>query len=538
MLKTVRSRILFFAFLSAFALSAVAVLAWLAIATSERAAEQLIKDRLTESWLLNDFEQDLRQLQDLSYKIKGQVMLWDEITTEYQKLSTSLSTHWQAIGNSPDLNDWAAEQQENFDGVSAYVDKLGESIGQKSYYQAGRVVDFDLFPAVEPMLGGIVARQTASRNRIDTESTDLLVYLNDQKQLIAAGSAIFIVIIGVITLWLRKTVIVRLQQVAADLVRMDEQSDLSNPPRMKGSDEVAGVTSALAHLVSRFEVFIGDIRKASASLTERSIGLDDQARALEKTSETTYQQIRDVTSSMAVIGDQASFIDQAAEESATTLIASVTANSDIQEGLRKSEQAADRTVDVIGQVSDSIQVLSDSSSKIEQVIGVIADIAEQTNLLALNAAIEAARAGEHGRGFAVVADEVRTLSRRTSDSTGEIRQWVADLMSGVNGVDHLLADMTAAGEDNRHTINELREHLSLMDKRFSELEASSQEISASVTRQRDEVGRVGRRSQVLADNADQLVESVTASREVSKALRDESDSMRHLIARFRISEQV
>ncbi|GGY73392.1 methyl-accepting chemotaxis protein [Marinobacter zhanjiangensis] len=535
MLRTVRSRILFFSFLSVFALSTLALLSWSIIIKAENAAEQLIQNRLTESWLLNDLEQDLRHLQDLSYKVKGQLLLWDEIEGEFASLSESIPDKWRAIERNPQLGQWAAEQAAVFEPVLLYMEKLKKGIDEKSYYQAGKAVDFDLFPALSPMLESISEREVASRARIGQESSELLDYLGSQQTSLITGFVIFLIVIALMTLWLRKIVIIRLQRIEQDLRAMEERSDLANPPEVTGKDEVAGVAAALIRLVGRFEIFIGDIRDVSQSVNERSERLDTQAEELESASQTTRHQIQDVSNSMKSIADQASAIETSTGESRDTIRSAVNANSDIQSGLRKSELAAEHTVDVIGRVSASIQELTESASRIEKVIGVIADIAEQTNLLALNAAIEAARAGEHGRGFAVVADEVRTLSKRTADSTVEIRQWVGDLVAGVNGVDHQITEMKEAGLGNRQTLEELKAHLVSMNHRFSDLERRSASINEALTLQREEIDRVGRRSTELDAHAATLAQSVAGSREVSVALKREALSMRDLTARFRTS---
>ncbi|MBS3805729.1 MAG: hypothetical protein KGY54_14375 [Oleiphilaceae bacterium] len=113
MLKTVRSRILFFSFFSVFALSALALLSWSIIGKAENAAKHLIENRLTESWLLSDLEQDLRHVQDLSYKIKAQLMLWKEIDQEFASLSVSIPAKWSAIQQNMELNNWANENDDH-----------------------------------------------------------------------------------------------------------------------------------------------------------------------------------------------------------------------------------------------------------------------------------------------------------------------------------------------------------------------------------------------------------------------------------------
>ncbi|WP_375176832.1 methyl-accepting chemotaxis protein [Marinobacter mobilis] len=535
MLRTVRSRIFFFSTLSVSALAVLAFISWAIMSRAERATHHLLSDNLGESWVLNDLESDHRRLQDLAFKIKAQLMLWDEIHAEFGEVAQNLELHWKVANESAPLTAWVRENELTFALIQELVASMGEGIEQESYYRVGQVVDFRLFPAVDPMLDAISRRKAASREQLEVESTRLLVFLERQKFNLLLASAAFLVAIVVITAWLRRTVIVRLQKIERDLRAMDSTSDLTRLPRVSGTDEVAGLGAALTGLVDRFEHFIVDIRGAAASLVLRSEVLEAQAHDVQASSTLTRQQIIDVNQSATVIADQASAIEQATTASDLTVTAAVRRNLEVQQGLRNSEQAAEHAVTVIDRVSDSIQVLNESSSKIEQVIGVIADIAEQTNLLALNAAIEAARAGDQGRGFAVVAEEVRNLSRRTSESTGEIRQWVHDLLDGVGDVGGLLSEMREAGGQNRSYLDALKRHLEGMKSQFEDLEAHSLEISRAVLLQRDEIGRVGRRAQALDASAETLSCNVEQTLDVSEALRDESRIMTELASRFTTS---
>ncbi|MBC7190748.1 methyl-accepting chemotaxis protein [Marinobacter sp.] len=535
MLSTIRSRILFFSFLCITAITALSLLSWSIILKAEGAANQLIEDRLIESWLINDLEQDIRRTQDLSYKIRGQLLLWEDITREFQALSGSIPEKWQAIKENNQLNDWASENQSAFEKVTGYLEQLGDNIAEKSYYQAGRTIDFEMIPALTPLLETISARKKTSRDSLSLESGELLRYLENQQLTILAVSGAFLIAIILFTIWLRSTVIARLQFLERAIKKMDESSDLSSPPLLSGADEVAGVASALSSLLGRIEAFIGDIRNTSMSINQKSERVDKQAEELEQASVTTHRQVENTNQAMALIAAQASAIEKVTHDTENIVSTAVTANASIQNGLKNTEAAADKTVAVIEKATASIDELTNSSAMIEKVIGVIADIAEQTNLLALNAAIEAARAGEYGRGFAVVADEVRTLSKKTTDSTGEIRQWVGNLTQGVKLVDNLISEIKEAGLDNHTTLASLKAQLVSMNEQFSELETFSSRIGEALSLQLDEIEQANRHSAAMSTHSASLTRNVTASREISLALGSEARRMDDLTAHFRTS---
>ncbi|MCA0911588.1 methyl-accepting chemotaxis protein [Marinobacter nauticus] len=533
MLTTVRARILAFALLSVAAVAGLTFIAWMIIAKAEHTSQALVGESLEQSWMLVDLEQDHRLLQDLAYKIKAQLLLWDEIDPLFTELERSIPQHWHEIQQNPGLGTWSRENREHYDRVVALMADMNKGIDHRSYYEVGKIVDFQLFPALEPMLAAITERQRASRDGVTAGASELLTFLAEQQRFLLGGALVFLAVVVAMTLWLRSSVIVRLQAMSRDVSAMEQNADLTKILAVKGRDEVAGVAGAIEQLVRRFEVFVEDVRSAASGLDARSASLDNGAEALQQTSESTRRQISDVAQSMASIADQASQIEQATEHSAATVMHAVNANSEVREGLANSEKGADHTVEVIGRVSESITTLIEATGKIEQVTGVIADIAEQTNLLALNAAIEAARAGEHGRGFAVVADEVRTLSRRTSESTTNIRQWVQDLVVGASNADSLLEDMAGAGEMNRANLHALRAHLEGLAAQFHELQRQSESVQGAVALQRGEIARVGRRTEALGESAETLTRNVEDTRLVSEALRQESVGMRQLIARFR-----
>lgn len=536
MLVTVRARIFFFAFLAVVALAALAAVSWSIIGQASRATDALVDEDLRQSWQLGDLEQDLRALQDLSYQIKAQLLLWDEINPVFEAIRTELPQHWQAVADNPQLEDWAAANEEAFREAQALMEAMAEGIEAKSYYQVGQVVDFRLMPAVGPLLAAIGSEQLERRRTVQSSAENLMGFMERQGGYLVAGSVVFLTVVLLMTLWLRHTVILRLRRTEAALRHMENNADLRHPPVVVGRDEVAGVGTAIAGLVGRVEDFIRDTRKAAVSLDDRARMLEEEAETVQQASRQTRDQITDVSASMEEITTQADNVEAAARESRVTITTAAEGNQRVQGGLQRSEEAADHTVTVIGEVSQAIQVLSSSTDKVEQVVSVIAAIAEQTNLLALNAAIEAARAGEHGRGFAVVADEVRTLSRRTSESTGEIRQWVDDLVGNVEGIERRLQGMHQAGDENRRELMILREHLESLNEYFSRLEGLSQAIDGAILAQRGNIERIGRRSLALTDGAEQLVGSVAQTRKVSDALRLESGAIREIVGRFQVRE--
>ncbi|MDP4549240.1 MULTISPECIES: methyl-accepting chemotaxis protein [unclassified Marinobacter] len=533
---TVRQRLVVF---SGFCLIALSGLAWLSVSVvgeAQKATDRLVREQMSDVWLLTDLDRSHRQLKDLAYKIKAQLLLWNEINEQFEETSGAIRSQWQSALDNPRLQSWAEENMAAHQVVLDLLVALKQPIDEKSYYSAGKVVDFQLHKAVDPMLAGINSQRSVGRQQAHAGSVSLIEFLEQKQYLILAGS--FFVLLGalLLTYWLRRTVTTRLQLIVERLRIMEATSDLSRPLPISGRDEVTAVAQAINGLIAKFSVFVEDVTDAAAALQQRSGNLDAQADDVQTASEHNNRQIHDVVSSMSAITESAGQIERSAEFSRAQVTDAVKGNQDVQALLRESEQAAEHAVEVINRVAGAIEALRGSSEKIENVIGVIADIAEQTNLLALNAAIEAARAGEQGRGFAVVADEVRNLSRRTGESTTQVRQWVGELISQVDGAHGLLGATREAGNSNRETLGILKNHLLELKKTFDELNHFTSDVDEAIAVQRDEIGRVGRRATALGESSESLQQHIGSTKAVSEQLREQSESLRTLIARFQVQK--
>ncbi|BES71251.1 hypothetical protein RE428_22690 [Marinobacter nanhaiticus D15-8W] len=531
---TVRLRLVIF---SGFCLLALAGLAWLSMSVvheAEKATDRLVREEMADVWLLTDLDRSHRQLKDLAYKIKAQLLLWEEINAAFEETSKAINVQWQRAIDNPRMKAWAESHEAEHAAVLELLTQMREGINEQSYYSVGKVVDFQLYPAIDPMLAIIDEQRAAGRLQTDSGSEALLAFLDQQQRYLVVGAVVVLVVILLLTWWLRKTVTTRLQAIASRLRKMESASDLSTPLPISGQDEVTSVALAINGLIDKFKTFVGDVTGAALALQERSASLDEQADAVHRSSANTHSQIKDVVSSMSAITESATQIERSAQDSRQKVTDAVSGNDDVQNQLRESEHAAEHAVDVIGRVATAIEALRGSSEKIEQVISVIADIAEQTNLLALNAAIEAARAGEQGRGFAVVADEVRNLSRRTGESTSQIRQWVSELVEQVDSAHGLLDETRAAGDSNRETLGTLKTHLVALKDTFDDLKHFTNEVDEAIVVQREEIGRVGRRADALGESSQGLEQHVGNTTAVSVQLREQSESLQALIARFQI----
>ncbi|MDP3977725.1 MAG: methyl-accepting chemotaxis protein [Pseudomonas sp.] len=192
------------------------------------------------------------------------------------------------------------------------------------------------------------------------------------------------------------------------------------------------VMGALHNMLGRLTDTIAQVRSAAGELSLSS-------EQLLTTSDSNNQQIRlqssEAEQMATAINQMVATVNEVAGYAASAASATRTADNEVATGNRMVSETAgaiQNLAKILESAAESVQQVSSDSENIEKIIEVITSIAEQTNLLALNAAIEAARAGEHGRGFAVVADEVRSLATRTQDSTREIRGMIGKLQEGAS----------------------------------------------------------------------------------------------------------
>ena len=229
--------------------------------------------------------------------------------------------------------------------------------------------------------------------------------------------------------------------------------------------------------------------------------------------------------------------NEVAQSANRVVVAADSAECSAQQGKSVVEETSLAMEELMQQISSAkprVEELSRNSDNISQILEVITGIAEQTNLLALNAAIEAARAGEQGRGFAVVADEVRNLARRTQDSVVEIRQVIANLQSGTGQV--VQAILTSHQQAN--VTQQRSQQAVVMIEEITRAIATIQEMSNQIEIAIKEQGKVSGEISENINSIRKASEMVTRSAESSSSMLDDLEQLAHhqqlLVSQFKV----
>ncbi|QXH44685.1 methyl-accepting chemotaxis protein [Pseudomonas xanthosomatis] len=246
--------------------------------------------------------------------------------------------------------------------------------------------------------------------------------------IIVSLAVIMLALVAIATL-LTRSIVVPLADAVAVAERV-ATGDLTRDIQVTGRDEPAMLLRALSQMQQSLR---DTLRKIAASSDQLASASEELHSVTEDTSRGLHQQSAEIDQAATAVNQMTAAVEEVANNAVSTADASKGADQTTRDGRDQVNQALSslqHLVDDVTGTSEEIEQLATSANEISRVLDVIGSIAGQTNLLALNAAIEAARAGEAGRGFAVVADEVRALAHRTQQSTAEIEQMIGGIQTG------------------------------------------------------------------------------------------------------------
>ncbi|HFQ5197063.1 TPA: methyl-accepting chemotaxis protein [Vibrio vulnificus] len=355
-----------------------------------------------------------------------------------------------------------------------------------------------------------------------------------QNEAIVTGVVLLLVSAVVMVLTLEHAYRPLLKLKKAVLGLSKGSGDLTARLTVEGGDDLAQISEGFNRFVQSLQGMMLQVSEASQNISSNIVQLNQTAVENEKVLITHSAETDQVVTAITEMS-----------ESARSVAENVTQSNRITEGASKEAKQSleivnnavstvSALVNDVEEMSDRIVSMNQDANKISEVLNVIGEISEQTNLLALNAAIEAARAGEQGRGFAVVADEVRALAARTQNSTTEISEMLSKLLDGTSSVVASMERTKQQCQSTASKTSEVSNSLNLMSGSVRDIDDVSTQIAAATEEQSTVAAELSRNMLAIRDIVTNLVASGRQTVSATESLADSNQELDKLVSNFKL----
>lgn len=434
----------------------------------------------------------------MRYRIRSLEFMLADNGADRQKTQTSLqeidATLRKKVEETRTLTTWEESKAllaEFERAAAAYRDSVMQAVALVNSGRRGEAVQLQntewlrLAGDVTKATKSLMVYATGSVERMGADSEAAAV---QAEQIAIIGLVLGVVLAALIALLVARRISARLEvavaqadSIAAGTLSFDEQ----HVPRA-GADEVGHLLQAMGRMRAALRDTIGGVRHEATDLSGAAENLGQVVSELEVSVDAQSREASNIAASVEQVTVS---IGEVATRTNEASLAAQESDAKAREGsqvLDRLEQDIVQVESVINTAAEGIGSLAEESKKISAIVGVIREIADQTNLLALNAAIEAARAGEQGRGFAVVADEVRALAQRTHASTEEIEALIASLqeMSGkaatrMESSQRLTQDSVTLASDAGGALQRIAQAVANIEQMNQQIAAAAEEQSVT-----------------------------------------------------------
>ncbi|ELI6422339.1 methyl-accepting chemotaxis protein [Aeromonas veronii] len=320
----------------------------------------------------------------------------------------------------------------------------------------------------------------------------------------------------------------RVRDIAA---RVNAQ-DLSQHIEIVGQDELAAISRD-------YNVTLETLRTLMLRVRENGVTVVESATEIEARTSRSQEVIADQQGETHQVATAIKELAATSQDMAGNALQAARMTQEAQNVVGQGEDVVERTIKAIDHINrevlrtaDTIGQLEQQCSQIGGVISVIRGIAEQTNLLALNAAIEAARAGEQGRGFAVVADEVRSLANRTQGATVEIQQMIEQLQSGARASVTAMSAASHEAQEGVGLAQEAKQAFGAITEKVDRMVDTNAIIASAIEQQGAVVNEIERNVVRISDGSDEALQVANAARDAARQIHQLTEQLRAMVQSF------